>query len=61
MEKQFMTVEEIAAMLGVSKQSAYRLLHVHGLKYTKVGNLVLVRKTDFENWIEQNSVGGDVK
>ena len=60
-EKEFMTVNEIADVLGLNKQTVYRMLGTVGPKYAKLGRAVLVRKTDFEEWIEKNTKGGEVK
>ena len=60
-EKEFMTVNEIADVLGLNKQTVYRMLGTVGPKYAKLGRVVLVRKTDFEEWIEKNTKGGEVK
>lgn len=56
-----MTVNEIADVLGLNKQTVYRMLGTVGPKYAKLGRVVLVRKTDFEEWIEKNTKGGEVK
>lgn len=56
-----MTVNEIADVLGLNKQTVYRMLGTVGPKYAKLGRAVLVRKTDFEEWIEKNTKGGDAK
>ena len=57
-EREFYTVKDIMKIMGLSKNTAYRLIHERGLKASRVGNMVMVRKSDFEAWLESNRIGG---
>ena len=59
MDKEFLNIEDIMGILGISKSSAYRLLYKHGLKHVKVGQLVLVRRSDLEEYLEKHTRGGE--
>jgi len=60
-ESEFMKVKDIMERLGVSRATAYKIVHSHGLKAIKIGRSVLVRKTDFERYIENSAIGGDAE
>jgi predicted DNA-binding transcriptional regulator AlpA len=46
---------EIAQTLGISKAMAYNLLRSQGFPTLKIGSRLIVSKTAFIMWIEQNS------
>ena len=54
-----MTVKDIMQKMGISKNTAYKLIHEKGLKASRVGNMVMVREADFEAWLVENRVGGE--
>lgn len=57
--KEFLTVREVQEMLGISKSGVYRLLHTDGFPALKIGNLVKVRRTELEAWLESQKIGGE--
>jgi excisionase family DNA binding protein len=57
--KEFLTVREVQEMLGISKSGVYRLLHTEGFPALKIGNLVKVRRTELEAWLEAQKIGGE--
>lgn len=57
-EREFLTVKDIMQKMGISKNTAYKLIHEKGLKASRVGNMVMVRESDFEDWLVENRVGG---
>lgn len=58
-EREFLTVKDIMQKMGISKNTAYKLIHEKGLKASRVGNMVMVREADFEAWLAENRVGGE--
>lgn len=58
--KEFLTVREVQEMLGISKSGVYRLLHTEGFPALKIGNLVKVRRTELEAWLEAQKIGAKV-
>ena len=57
--KEFLTVREVQEMLGISKSGVYRLLHTDGFPALKIGNLVKIRRTELEAWLEAQKIGGE--
>ena len=57
--KELLTVREVQEMLGISKSGVYRLLHTDGFPALKIGNLVKVRRTELEAWLEAQKIGGE--
>ena len=56
---EYITLKDIMQKLGISRNSAYKLVHERGLRYVKIGRLMKIHKSDFEAWLEKNTVGGD--
>lgn len=53
----FLNAKILADVLGIAPSSAYELMHEKGFPVLKVGNRLLVEKSKFKEWIEQN-IGG---
>ena len=53
----WVSVEEIAANLGVTKDSVYRWLHRKGLPAHKVGRLWKFKLSPIDAWIESGGAG----
>ena len=53
----FLNAKILAEVLGIAPSSAYELMHEKGFPVLKVGNRLLVEKSKFKEWIEQN-IGG---
>ena len=53
----FLNAKTLAEVLGVAPSSAYELMHEKGFPTLKVGNRLLVEKSEFKEWIERNTGG----
>lgn len=53
----FLNAKILAEVLGIAPSSAYELMHEKGFPVLKVGNRLLVEKSKFKEWIEQNTGG----
>ena len=56
MEKRFLSVDEVAEYLGVTKGTIYSWTHTRAIPYTKVGQLVKFDLCKIDKWIETRSV-----
>ena len=45
-------VEDVAAILSVSRTSAYRLIKEGHLKTVRIGNAIRVSKKSFDEWLD---------
>ena len=52
MTTQLLTVEEICALLGIGKNTAYQL--AKNVKHVKIGRRLLVSEQDLNEYIEKN-------
>ena len=64
MEDRWMSVDEIAAHLGVSRDSVYRWIDNRGLPASKVGRLWKFKKDEVDEWVraggaDPNDVGDE--
>lgn len=50
-EKLVLTVDEAGKMLGVSRQTAYQLIHTKGFPTLRIGRRMLVPKEQLKAWI----------
>ena len=62
-EKQFYTVDEMASILNITRQSVYNKIHagragVSIPPYVKVGNLVKFRNSDYRDWYKNLRING---
>lgn len=53
-EIEYMSLEEVADMLGVTYQLIYRLVRAGELPAVRLGKLYRVSRTDLENYLESN-------
>lgn len=44
---------DISQYLGISLVSAYNLMHAHDFPAFFIGRRILVKREDFENWLER--------
>ncbi len=55
MEQEVMlSVQEVAKMLNVSKQSIYRLIEDKRLPAYRIGNILRIKKSDVEKFLAEN-------
>lgn len=47
------TVEEIAAILHIGRSSAYTLVKKGGFKSVRIGNMILISRKSFDEWLDQ--------
>lgn len=53
-KKEFLSLNETAQLLGISKQTASRLLRVNGFPYTKLQRRILINRNKLFQWLEEN-------
>ena len=51
-ELKFLTLEEAALLLQISKRTIFRLVHRKTIPALKVGGQWRIRESQFRNWIE---------
>ncbi len=54
----FLNADTIAQVLGIASSSAYELMHEKGFPVLKVGSRLLVEKSKFRKWVDEQSGGG---
>lgn len=59
MEDRWLSVEEIAAHLGVKRDTIYKWIDRKGLPAHKVGRLWKFRKPEVDAWVHSGSAAGD--
>ena len=57
-EQQTMDARTVACYLGISAQHAYNLFHARDFPSFQVGKRLLVRKSDFEDWLDKQRKKG---
>ena len=62
-EEQFFTIDEMASMMKITKQSIYNKIHAGRAgvtipPYVKVGKLVRFRNSDYRDWYNNLSING---
>ena len=45
------TVENIAAILGIGKSSAYKLANSGEIQTIRIGNMIRISRKSFEDWL----------
>ena len=56
-QSEFMTAEEIAMYLNISRSAAYKLIDDRKVRALRIGKLVRVRRTDLEVYISRQTSG----
>lgn len=46
------TVDDIAAILGIGRTSAYKLAKSGAFKIIRIGNMIRISRKSFEDWLE---------
>ena len=54
MTDQFLTLQEVRAMLSVSRATLWRWQAEHGLKVVRVGGVVRVRDSDLQTFLKRH-------
>lgn len=49
-------VEDIAAILGVSKSSAYRVVKQGHFKIVRIGTSIRISKKSFDEWLDSQNI-----
>lgn len=52
MEKMTISVDELAATLGVSRPKAYELVNTEGFPIIRVGRRIRIPVSAFQHWLE---------
>lgn len=59
MAEPWASIEDVAAHLGVRKDSVYRWIEKHGLPATKIGKLWRMKLSEVDAWMRSRSAEGD--
>lgn len=64
MKNEFLSVKDVAVMLGVGKNKSYALMTTEGFPAIRIGGTFKVRADLFDKWVEENlgrtiRIGGD--
>jgi excisionase family DNA binding protein len=51
MDDRWLSVEEIAAHLGVKRDTVYKWVRLKGMPHHKVGRLVKFRQAEVDHWV----------
>lgn len=55
--KEYLTVDEAAALIGSKRSYIYKLTHEKRISFTKPGgNRVLIKRSDLLDWVETNRI-----
>lgn len=57
--KQFYSLEEVAELLNVNYQLIYKLVRAGRIRSVRVGRVYRIRQGDLDEFIEQQTFGGD--
>ena len=52
-----LTVQDVAAVLGISRTGAYELVRQDGFPTLSIGARIIIPKEQFIRWIEENTGG----
>lgn len=52
-ESRTYTVEQISAMLGISRGSGYALVKEGHFKIVRIGNIIRISKKSFHEWMQK--------
>ncbi len=50
------TVDDIAAILGIGRTTAYKLAKSGAFKIIRIGNVIRISRQSFEEWIEMEEL-----
>lgn len=51
------TVNDIAAILGIGRATAYKLANSGAFKTIRIGNMIRISRKSFEDWLKMAGLG----
>ena len=55
MEKLTVTVDELAKIVGVSRPTAYELIHKEGFPTVRIGRRIVIPLDSLKRWLEEQA------
>ena len=55
------TVNDIAAILGIGRASAYKLANSGSFKTIRIGNMIRISRKSFEDWLEMKGLDDETE
>ena len=55
------TVNDIAAILGIGRASAYKLANSGLFKTIRIGNMIRISRKSFEDWLKMEGLDDETK
>jgi excisionase family DNA binding protein len=53
-EQDFFTIKELAEYSKIGSKTLYELVNNRELEFVKIGRKIVIKRTDFEKWFDQN-------
>lgn len=55
------TVNDIAAILGIGRATAYKLANSGAFKTIRIGNMIRISRKSFENWLKAEGLDDEME
>lgn len=55
------TVNDIAAILGIGRASAYKLANSGLFKTIRIGNMIRISRKSFEDWLKMEGLDNEIE
>ena len=55
------TVNDIAAILGIGRASAYKLANSGAFKTIRIGNMIRISRKSFEDWLKSEGLDDEAE
>ncbi|MGN0668776.1 MAG: helix-turn-helix domain-containing protein [Angelakisella sp.] len=55
------TVDDIAAILGIGRTSAYKLANSGLFKTIRIGNMIRISRKSFEDWLKMEGLNDETE
>ena len=55
------TVNDIAAILGIGRASAYKLANSGAFKTIRIGNMIRISRKSFEDWLKMKGLDDETE
>ena len=55
------TVNDIAAILGIGRATAYKLANSGAFKTIRIGNMIRISRKSFEDWLKMKGLEDETK